>query len=275
MVLRTPAKKTFYLKDHLKSCTLCSRISCTLYSRINCTVWSRILSSNEFYRFPGNKQPDNVNTYTPSSKTETNYGVKTSSGKSIDSLQDEIPHNETADLLPTTHLGYYYKQLPESNYNVRFIGTSGSNPIILKNLFYRTIELHIGSAVLGKISKNNEDVWVIMKKDTLSLDLHLSSTVTVNLKHKLLNYTGSGEYILSLQVENSDGHEYYSESFDRKIDNVNKDAFSASYFHVLMKINPEKLSLFPTSQDLYLNFFVDGKKEKKSMLEGFVKFRVE
>ena len=43
MVLRTPAKKTFYLKDHLKSCTLCSRISCTLYSRINCTVWSRIL----------------------------------------------------------------------------------------------------------------------------------------------------------------------------------------------------------------------------------------
>jgi hypothetical protein len=43
MVPRTPAKKTFYLKDHLKSCTLCSRISCTLYSRINCTVWSRIL----------------------------------------------------------------------------------------------------------------------------------------------------------------------------------------------------------------------------------------
>src|ERR1035437_3769394 len=44
MVLRTPAKNTFYLKDQLKRCTLCSRISCTLYSRINCTVWSRILS---------------------------------------------------------------------------------------------------------------------------------------------------------------------------------------------------------------------------------------
>ena len=213
-------------------------------------------------------------------KTETNYGVVADNNQSNTSSAS-INSQNTGDANPiirqtTAHKGNFYDKISGEEYWSGYvINANYSQPSIKKNLFYRSNGIVCWSGEFGKKEYYKNDELIVEKGDSLSLILTIGGDV---IKYKSPLYSGvwigSGEYVVYINIADSLGKEMYKDSWGRVVNNRDKDIHIASSYKERIIISPEKLQSLPSSQNLYLSFLIQG-KNKKQMLEGFLKFKVE
>jgi len=177
----------------------------------------------------------------------------------------------------TTHKGFFFDKIPGESYFSRYIinRDESSSPSIHKNIFFKEVGAVLRGEKFGIKDKYNNDELVINKGESLILNLKIGGDV---IKYRSPLYSGvwigNGEYTITIQVEDSNGKECYRDSWERVVKTRDADITEAGSYNEIIKISPEKLQSFPERTDLYLSFFVQG-KNKKQMVEGFLKFKVE
>lgn len=176
----------------------------------------------------------------------------------------------------TTHKGHFYNKISALNYYERLIVNSDHKFSSKEKLCYRSIKDKIVTyALFGKMGINKDDEWVYKTGDTLSLKIDVDGLDFLKVKFNGFKYNGEGDFVLLTQIEDGEGNEYYSDSTDLIIKKSEKSVSSAFVINVPIKISPDKLILTHPSRDLFLSFLLLGKQENNSIVEGFVKLKVE
>lgn len=200
----------------------------------------------------------------------------TSSAKSSNKTPD-TEDSTPAIFLTTTHKGFFFDKIPGESYFSKYMVNRDKTPqpSINKNLFYKQVDIVCWDSKFGSDKKYKNDELIAKNGDTLSLILNIGGDV-IKVKSPLYSgvWIGSGEYVVSIQVCDSLGNELYKDSWERIVKTRNESIYVAKSYDEIIKISPDKLQTFPKLQDLYLSFFIQG-KNKKQMLEGFLKFKVD
>jgi hypothetical protein len=175
--------------------------------------------------------------------------------------------------LETSHVGHFNNEVKDKSYITQYVSDTSTS--ILKNLFYKGQNISLNEASFGTIERYKDDKLIVKKGDTLKLDITC-------LKFKDGNKEWDGkqtEYLLSIQIEDEAGNEYHYENCEQII-NIRKSNSPivriAKYdVDVPIRVEPNKLLSLPYKQDLYLSILLKAKTEKKTVWEGFLKFRIE
>lgn len=173
--------------------------------------------------------------------------------------------NEESKSLTTTHKGHFYSVLNGLKYQ----------SFQMVNFRQKGIGLS-GCTVQEKGINSNKD-WIVKQKDSLFLSLSLNDYNLKFLQYKtsfMGKSTGSGICLVSVQIEDSDGKEYLSKEFEKEI-RTSRDGYVASGFDISIKINTEELLTIPSSEKLFLSFYIRSKNDQNLLLEGYAPFKLE
>ena len=208
-------------------------------------------------------------------KTETNFGVQAISNQN-NNVQNEKSKADEYRIVKTNHKGLFYNTMQAPGYTDRLKVNSDHKYSSKQKLFFRAKKDEIVKyALFGKMSLNKEEDWIYKTGDTLDLKLDIDGLDLLKVKFNGFKYTGKGEFVLSSQIEDSDGNVYFTDTHDLVINNSDKDVTNAFTIKVPIKIYPEKLILAHPSRDFYLSFLLIGKKDYVPIVEGFVSFKIE
>jgi len=220
-----------------------------------------LMGSTEFYRTAKNSQNQSTNS---SSTTSNPYG----SNKTL--LETPEIHQTT------THKGFFNNEITDKPYWSGYVNNKKDmvQPSIEKNLFYKHGGLGPIERKFGKEEFYKDDKLIVKVGDTLSVILNFFG---VDIKSVLYSdfLVGKGEYLMSVQVADVTGKEYFRDSWEKVVNTRSKDMMEAGTVDISIIITPEKLQSFPLSQELYLSFLLQDQKRKKEKSEGFLIFSVE
>jgi len=218
-----------------------------------------LMNSVEFVKPPVNNLSSSINS---SFKTNT----------SINSLQNESSNNDYPQSLKTSHIGHFNKGNDFSEYTTNFIQKDATS--LTKNLFHQGSHISYLKAKFGRNDNYKNDELTIKQGDTL-----LFNMTCAKYDFSKKDWDGKKvDYLLSIQIEDNSGKEYLVETYDQPLNIRVYDESTSMYKYCIdipIKIDPIKMLSIPAKQDLYFNFLVKAKTEKKSVFEGFLKFHIE
>lgn len=205
-------------------------------------------------------------------KTIANHGIVADLNHGNSNQQNETSTYDFGKTLKTSHAGHFNDEVKNESYTTNYIYKE-STPIE-KNLFYKGKDMSLASSKFGNFENYSEDKVIVKQGDTLSLDLILH-----RYKDGKKEWDGKQtDYLLSIQIEDYSGKEYYLETFDQVISIRKSDSPVRTVKYAIVVpivIDPKIMLLCPTGKDLYFSMLVKGKIENKAIWEGFFKFSIE
>ncbi len=218
--------------------------------------YTLLMNSKEYH-----KDPKDVQTSTQTAQPTKTPEVKT----------DPYFLNRNESKLTTNHLGYFNKKTPsniyESLYKENYINAQFE---FYKEIFVKPNDIFISYAYYGDNidSIKNNRICVLKEGIPLIFNLNVSGIAF----YQAGDYGKSiAKYSIAIQVEDSIGNEYYTETSNREFVKTNPSNYNID---ISINIKPEKMLLMPKSQDLYLNFLIKDRNEKDRYLHGFAKFKI-
>jgi hypothetical protein len=211
-------------------------------------------------------------------KTETNHGIVAGSTNISNNQQIKKPKSNAEQIyldkketkITTNYIGHFNNNFPKGEYKSLYeINYKYYQPPFWKNVFYKSNIISIYTAGFGKLKKYENAELIVKSGDSLLFRL---ITTGIPFHKKTGSYTKSlAKYTLSIQVEDSLGHEYFSESENREFIRIDDTEYNTT---IRLKLGPDKLFIMPRSQVLYLNFLITDRNEKDRILQGFATFKI-
>lgn len=215
-----------------------------------------LMNSEEFHRTPNNSQNQN---------SSQNKGINNMSTDPLYLDRNEIK-------LISNHVGYFNHELPKGTYKSFYLENYKFNQqLFYKNIFYKAQFISIDltrPASFGGVNNYESEDLIVKQGDSLLLNLNITGL----LFSRIGSYgIAKAKYSLAIQIEDSTGKKYFSEIANKEFIQLDDGNYS---INVYINVNPERLLLMPTSQDLFLSFLIKDSKEKDRILQGFAKFKI-